>query len=101
VVGVSPHAARVCVCAGGEQERHRHRIQGGDKRQSEQADQSLKIGGRCSDQISEVSDRANVGFGAPTLDTGRTGLHKLLPWIWGKRRKREENQSGRNKAGAP
>ena len=34
------------VCAGGEQQRHRHRIEHGDKRQSEQPDRSLKVGGR-------------------------------------------------------
>jgi hypothetical protein len=55
------------MCAGGEQQRHRQRIEYGDKRQSEQADRSLKIGGRRTDQLCEISHRANVGLGAPAL----------------------------------
>jgi hypothetical protein len=55
------------VCAGGEQERHRHRVEDSDKRQSEQADRSLEVGGRCTDQLDEISHRANVGLGASAL----------------------------------
>jgi hypothetical protein len=32
------------VCAGRKQKRHRHRIEDGDKRQSEKADRSLEVG---------------------------------------------------------
>ena len=40
--------------AGGEQQSHRQRIEYGDKRQSEQADWSLEVGGRCTDQLCEM-----------------------------------------------
>ena len=55
------------VCAGGKQECHRHRIENGNKRQSEQPDRSLEVGGRCTDQLGEISDRTDVGLGAPAL----------------------------------
>jgi hypothetical protein len=53
--------------AGGEQQRHRQWIEYGDKRQSEQADRSLEVVGRRTDQLCEISDRADVGLGAPAL----------------------------------
>jgi hypothetical protein len=55
------------MCAGGEQQRHRQRIEHGDKRQSEQADWSLEVGGRCTDQLCEISHWTDVGLGAPAL----------------------------------
>ena len=55
------------VCAGGEQKRYRHRIENGDKCQSEQPDRSLKVGGRRADQLGEVSHRADVRLGSPAL----------------------------------
>jgi hypothetical protein len=55
------------VYACGEQERHRHRIQNSDKSQSEQTDGTLKVGGRHTDQLCEVSYRANIDLGAPAL----------------------------------
>ena len=59
--------ARALVCAGGEQERHRQRIEHGDERQREQADRSLEVGGRCTDQLGKISHRADVGLSTPAL----------------------------------
>jgi hypothetical protein len=55
------------MCAGGEQQRHRQRIEYGDERQSEQADWALEVGGRCIDQLCEISHRADIGLGGPAL----------------------------------
>jgi hypothetical protein len=55
------------VRAGGEQERDRHRIEYCYERQSEQADRPLKVGGRHTDQLCEISHGANIGLGAPAL----------------------------------
>src|SRR5258707_14106978 len=69
------------MCAGGEQQRHRQRIEYGDKRQSEQADWSLEVGGRCTDQLCEISHWTDVGLGAPAL-----GVHlRFLDLQAGKR----------------
>src|ERR1700755_3274750 len=53
------------VCTGGEQERHRHWIENGDKRQGKQADRSLEVGGRRSHQLAEVSRGPHVRLGTP------------------------------------
>jgi hypothetical protein len=53
--------------AGGEQQRHRQGIKYRDKRQSEQADWSLEVGGWCTDQLCEISHGADVGLSAPAL----------------------------------
>jgi hypothetical protein len=55
------------VYAGSEQEHHRHRIEDGDKRQSEQAHRSLEVGGRYSHQFGEISYRTDVSLHAPEL----------------------------------
>ena len=55
------------MCTGGEQERHRHRIEDGNKRQSKQADRSLEVGGRRTHQLGEISQWAHVRLGTPAL----------------------------------
>jgi len=55
------------MCSGGEQQRHRQRIEYGDKRQSEQADWALEVGGRRTDQLCEISHRTDLGLCAPAL----------------------------------
>src|SRR5829696_9180877 len=55
------------MSAGGEQQRHRQRIEYGDKRQSEQADGSLEVGGGCTDQLCQISHGTDLGLGAPAL----------------------------------
>jgi hypothetical protein len=60
-------SAACYVSAGGEQERYRHRIENGDDRQSEQADRSLEVGGRRTDQLSQISRRADVRLDVPAL----------------------------------
>jgi len=52
------------VCARGEQERDRHRIEYRDKRQSEQPDRPLKVGGRHANQLGEIPHGADVRLGA-------------------------------------
>jgi hypothetical protein len=55
------------VYARGEQKRYRHRIENGDKRQSEQPDRSLKVRGRRAYQLGEISHGADVRLGALAL----------------------------------
>ena len=55
------------MCGRGEQKRHRHRIKYGYKRQSKQPDRPLKVGGRRTDQLGEISHGADVSLGAPAL----------------------------------
>jgi hypothetical protein len=55
---------------------HYHRIEHSDKRRREQADRSLKVGGRRTDQLGEISHRANAGLGAPSL-SGNPGFLDL------------------------
>jgi hypothetical protein len=55
-----------------EEPQHRHgRIDGrrlnAGRGQSKQADRSLKVGGRCTDQLGEILHRTDVGLGAPAL----------------------------------
>ena len=59
------------VCARGEQKRHRHRIKYGYERQSKQPDRPLKVGGRRTDQLGEISHGADVSLGAPALRVDR------------------------------
>src|ERR1700761_4132671 len=66
----SDHATALAArheCTGGEQERHRHWIENGDKRQGKQADRSLEVGGRRSHQLGEISQWAHVRLGTPAL----------------------------------
>ena len=51
----------------GKQERYRHRIEYGDKRQSEQPDRSFQVGWRRANQFGEISDGADVGLCALAL----------------------------------
>ncbi len=55
------------MCARGEQKRYCHRIENGDKCQSEQPDRSLKVRGRRADQLGEVSHGADIRLGSPAL----------------------------------
>jgi hypothetical protein len=47
--------------------RRAHRIESGDKRQSEQPDRSLKVGCRRANQLGETSHGADIGLGSPAL----------------------------------
>ena len=64
MVSVSLHEP---CAAGGEQERDCHWIEYCYERQSEQTDRTLKVGGRHTDQLCEISHGANIGLGAPAL----------------------------------
>jgi hypothetical protein len=55
------------VNAGGKQQRHRHRIKDGDKRQSDEPDRSLKIRGGHTDHLGEISHRPDLRLGASAL----------------------------------
>jgi hypothetical protein len=55
------------VNASGKEQDHRHRIEDGDQRQRERTDRSLKVGSGRADQVSEMSQRADVRLGAPAL----------------------------------
>ncbi|MBV9983112.1 hypothetical protein, partial [Bradyrhizobium sp.] len=64
IVSASPHALFECQPqAGGP----RHGIEDGNERESEQADRSLEVGGGRTNQLGEISNRADVRLGAPTL----------------------------------
>ena len=58
------------VRAGRKQERHRHRIEHGNKRQGQQPDRSLEVGRWHANQFGEISHGANVGFRAATFGVG-------------------------------
>ena len=56
-----------CVNAGGEQQRYRHWIKHGDKRQSDEPDRSLKIRGGYTGHLSKISHRSYLRLGAFAL----------------------------------
>jgi hypothetical protein len=63
----SARAFAPCVNTGGKQQRHRHRIKDGDKRQSDEPDRSLKIRGGYTDHLGEMSQRSDLRLGASAL----------------------------------
>ena len=62
--GGSARVFAPCVNASGEQQRHRHRIKDGDKRQGDEPNRSLKIRGGYIDHLSKISDRSDLRLGA-------------------------------------
>ena len=62
----------------GEQERYRHWIEYGDKRQSEQPDRSFQVCCRRANQLGEISDGADFGLCARALGVDpRLTIYKL------------------------